>query len=353
MEHFTQNSEPFSLTVIVPNRNDAKYLRKCIESVVTQDVPPDEFIILDDVSTDNSVEVIKNAIQGYPFARLVCNPKNLGGGGVGNANMGLSLGTGKYIYFLGANDFVLPGLFAKMKASLTQNPDAGLWSGMVWLVDESGKYIRMHPSPVVSQSDHFFPAEECRHMMMSTGNWLTGQTTVYRREALIEAGGFDVSLKGLCDLLAAQVVASRYGAAFSPRPLAVMRIHRGAFLVATLADSQLLDSILNDIETRGPKIEPRLFTPNMLAKTRLRFYFASLRLSNGQAMGNIISKSVWWRRVALRLVSVIPISFGALRTALYFLVMRPFDVLPTIWYRLMGASIVLVRERLKGRIPQA
>ena len=39
MGHFTQNSEPFSLTVIVPNRNDAKYLRKCIESVVTQDVP--------------------------------------------------------------------------------------------------------------------------------------------------------------------------------------------------------------------------------------------------------------------------------------------------------------------------
>ena len=205
---------------------------------------------------------------------------------------GLSLGTGKFIYFLGANDFVLPGLFAKMKASLTQNPDAGLWSGMVWLVDENGKYIRMHPSPVVSQLDRFFSAEECRHMMMSIGNWLTGQTTVYRREALIEAGGFDASLKALNDLLAAHVVASRYGAVFSPRPLGVMRIHRGAFLVPTLPDSQLLESILNDIEIRVPKVESKLVTTNRLAKTRLRFYFASLRLSNGRTMDGIIEVSL-------------------------------------------------------------
>ena len=33
--------------------------------------------------------------------------------------------------------------------------------------------------------------------------------------------------------------------------------------------------------------------------------------------------------------------------------MRPYDVLPTIWYRLIGSFIVLMRERLKGRIPQA
>ena len=128
---------------------------------------------------------------------------------------GIEPGTGKFIYFLGANDFVLPGLFAKMKASLTQTrtPDFGpAWSG-------GGRKRQIHPHASLAGGiavGPFFSAEECRHMMMSIGNWLTGQTTVYRREALIEAGGFDASLKALNDLLAAHVVASRYGAVFSP-----------------------------------------------------------------------------------------------------------------------------------------
>lgn len=351
MSNFKQDSEPFSLSIIVPNRNDAKYLRRCIESVVSQDVKPDEFIILDDVSTDNSVKVISEAIRGYPFARLVINPENLGGGGVGNANKGLRLSRSKFVYFLGANDFILPGLIAKIKESLTAYPDAGLWSAMVWLVDENDQYIRMHPSPVVSPSDCFFTAEECRGMMISIGNWLTGQTTVYRREALIEAGGFDASLKALCDLLAAHVVASRYGAAFSPIPLGVMRIHKGAFLVNTLGDMNLLDSILTDISNRGPKVEPPLFTPRMLERTRLRFYFASLRLSKGATLPHVRAASGLARRWALSIADITPKKLERLRTGLYFLIMRPFDVLPTIWYRLFGALLVLRREKAAGRIP--
>jgi glycosyltransferase involved in cell wall biosynthesis len=348
---FKQDNEPFSLSVIVPNRNDAQYLARCIGSIVTQDVPPDELIILDDVSTDNSVEVISEAICGYPFARLVINQRNLGGGGVGNSNRGLSLAKSKFVYFLGANDFVLPGFFAKIKTGLTMFPHAGLWSAMVWLADEDGNYIRMHPSPVVALWDRLFSPVECRKMMLSIGNWLTGQTTVYRREALVEAGGFDASLKALCDLLAAHVVASRYGAAYLPQPLAVMRIHRDAFLVNTLSDTAVLDSILADIAKRGPTAEPALFTPAMLERTRLRFHFASLRLSKGATLQHVRASSGPLRRWALSMVDTIPSALGGLRTGFYFLVIRPFDILPTLWYRLLGASLVLLREKRAGRVP--
>jgi cellulose synthase/poly-beta-1,6-N-acetylglucosamine synthase-like glycosyltransferase len=343
-----QDAAPFSLSVVVPNFNDAKYLQQCIESVVTQDVPPDEFIILDDASTDNSIEVIEAAIRGYPFARLERNPENLGQGGVPNANKGLSLATSKFVYFLGANDLILPGLFRKMKECLEQHPEAGLFSGMVWLVNEDGNYLRMHPSPVLSLQDTFIPARRCRDIMASKGSWLTGQTTVYRREALLEAGGFSASLKGLCDLLAAQVVASRYGAAFSPSPLGVMRIHRGALLVATVADSTSLENILDEVAVRGPQAEPALFSPAMLERTRLRFYFASLRLSQGATLPHVKTRVGPLRRAALALTGAMP---KPLHTALYFLVMRPFDVLPTLWYRLVGASLILLREKLAGRVP--
>lgn len=350
-EGFVQDNESFSLSVVVPNFNDAKYLKQCIESVVTQDVPPDEFIILDDASTDNSVEVISAAIRGYPFAHLVQNPQNLGEGGVPNANKGLGLAKSKFVFFLGANDFILPGLFRKMKECLQSHPGAGLFSAMVWLVDEDGRYLRMHPSPVLALEDKFIPAERCRDIMGTKGSWLTGQTTVYRREALLEAGSFSSSLKGLCDLLAAQVVASRYGAVFSPSPLGVMRIHRGALLVSTVADERVLEGILDEVAERGPQAEPKLFTRSMLERTRLRFYFASLRLSQGATLPHVRAMSGLWRRLALSLTDLLPRSMGSLRTGLYFLAMRPFDVLPTIWYRLIGASIVLRREKNAGRVP--
>lgn len=345
---FAQDDAPFSLSVVVPNFNDAKYLKQCIESVVTQDVPPDEFIILDDASTDNSVEVIEAAIRGYPFARLVRNPQNLGHGGVPNANKGLQTAKCKFVYFLGANDFILPGLFRKVKECLERYPRAGLFSAMVWLVDEDGRYLKMHPSPVLSLSDTYLLPDRCRSTMASKGSWLTGQTTVYRREALLAAGGFDVKLGGLCDLLAAQVVASRYGAAFSPSPLGVMRIHRGALLVDTVAKPEILEPALEDVARRGPSVEPTLFTPDMLTRTRLRFYFASLRLSQGASLAHVRTRVGPLRSAALALTDRMP---RALRTGLYFLLMRPFDVLPTLWYRLGGASLILLREKLAGRVP--
>lgn len=349
MTKFVQDDQPFSLSVVVANRNDGKYLRVCIESVVRQSVPPDEFIILDDESTDNSVEVIEAAIRGYPFARLVRNPKNLGG--VQNANHGLSLAKSKYVYFLGANDMVLPGLFERARSCLERMP-AGIWSGMVWLMDEEDRYIRMHPSPVIALRDSYYTPEACRAMMCGLGNWLTGQTTIYRREALVEAGGFDPKLKGLCDLLAAHVVTSRYGAAYSPAPLGVMRIHKGAFLTETLEDIAGLDAILDEIELRGPQVEPALFTPEMLRRTRLRFYFASLRLSKGATTSAIMRKYGVARRLLLALTKWIPKALSSVRTGLYFFIMRPFDVLPTIRYRFCGAAWIRLVEQFARRIPR-
>jgi len=346
---FTQDGAPFSLAVVIPNRNDSKYLPACLRSIVSQEVKPDELIIIDDESTDDSVAVIRRELAGHPFARLEINPKNLGG--VQTANLGLRLARSKFVLFMGANDFILPGHFARMKACLERFPHSGLWSGMVWLVDEQDRYIRMHPSPVIALGDAFFSGASCRTMVRRFGSWLTGQTTVYRREALLESGALDPSLKGLNDLLAALVVASRYGAAFSPAPVGVMRIHAGAFLPATLQDSAELDRILGEVRARGPKVEPALFTQQVLDRTEQRFYFASLRLSGGATLAHIKRRSGPIRRALLDIAGRVPGRFERLRVGLFFVAMRPFDIVPTIWYRILGAGMVLLGEKLAGRAP--
>lgn len=346
---FLQDDAPFSLSVVIPNRNDSKYLPKCLRSIVSQDIKPDELIIIDDESTDDSIEVISRELAGHSFARLEVNPKNLGG--VQTANLGLRLAKSKFVLFMGANDYILPGHFSRMKACLEKFPSAGLWSAMVWLVDEQDRYIRMHPSAVIALSDAFFSGQQCRQMVRDFGNWLTGQTTVYRREALLEAGALDPSLKGLNDLLAAQVVASRYGAAFSPVPVGVMRIHAGAFLPETLKNTAELERILGEVRRRGPQVEPALFTEEVLKRTELRFYFASLRLSGGATLEHVRGKSRWLRRLVLGLAAVIPPSLPGMRVVCYFAAMRPFDILPTIWYRILGSGLILLREWRAGRVP--
>ncbi len=62
-----------SIAVIVPNWNDARHLPRCLRSVLDQESPPDELIVVDDASTDDSVATIKSLIAGNPRARLIEN----------------------------------------------------------------------------------------------------------------------------------------------------------------------------------------------------------------------------------------------------------------------------------------
>ena len=338
----------YSISVIIPNRNDGPYLERCISSVMMQRVPPDELIILDDVSTDNSLQIIERLIHDCPYARLHKNPINLGA--VENSNLGLSLAKGKYVHFLGANDFVLPGFYEQAKICLTRYP-AGLWSAMLWQVDESNRYLRIHPSPVISLGDTYFSPKQCRNMMFNIGNWLTGQSTVYVRKGLNEVGGFDRTLNALGDLLAAHVVASRYGASFTPLPLAVMRVHQGAFLTETLEKFENLKSIIEIISDKGPIKEPELFTDKMLERTKYRFYFSSLKISNGKTLNAIACEIGKLKKILIKTIKFVPREFVRLRTVLFFVIMRPFDIVQFFWYRLIGTIFINIKEYLYGRLP--
>src|SRR6267378_1457403 len=100
-----------SLSVVVPNYNHARYLPTCLKAILAQSVTPIELIVVDDASTDNSIEVIKQFVTQNPLVRLVQNEKNMGV--ALTQNRGLTLARGEYIFMQAADDEVLPGLFEK------------------------------------------------------------------------------------------------------------------------------------------------------------------------------------------------------------------------------------------------
>src|SRR6266446_9379766 len=98
-----------TVTVVLTNYNHSRFLRESLGSLFNQTRPADEYIIIDDASTDDSVALILDLISRIPEAKLVQNPKNIGC--VAGMNKGLSMAKGDIVFFAAADDVYYPALF--------------------------------------------------------------------------------------------------------------------------------------------------------------------------------------------------------------------------------------------------
>ena len=99
------------LSVIIPMYNSAKWLPKCLDSVLNQDVAKTdlEIVCINDGSPDNSEEIAKQYRSAYPETVVVLNQENQGPSGA--RNNGIRNATGKYLCFVDPDDFVEPNVY--------------------------------------------------------------------------------------------------------------------------------------------------------------------------------------------------------------------------------------------------
>lgn len=97
------------LSVIVPVYNVSKYLAKCLDSLLAQDLMPEEYeiIVVNDGSTDNSGEIAKEYAETHSNIVLI-NQENQGLSGA--RNTGIKLAQGKYIQFVDSDDYLEPNV---------------------------------------------------------------------------------------------------------------------------------------------------------------------------------------------------------------------------------------------------
>lgn len=106
------NNKSPMVSIVVPVYNVEKYVETCIESVLTQTLKDFEIVIIDDVSTDQSYEIIRRNYSKYHNVKFVQNETNLGLGAT--RNIGINLAHGKYIYFVDSDDVILPNCIEKL-----------------------------------------------------------------------------------------------------------------------------------------------------------------------------------------------------------------------------------------------
>lgn len=99
-----KNSNPV-ISVIIPVYNTGLYLEECLDSIVKQNFKDFEVICIDDGSSDNSLEILKNYEERYDNFKILAQPNM----GVSHArNKGLQHAKGEYIAFLDSDDFIKP-----------------------------------------------------------------------------------------------------------------------------------------------------------------------------------------------------------------------------------------------------
>jgi glycosyltransferase involved in cell wall biosynthesis len=122
------------ISIITPSYNQSKYLEDTIQSVIGQNYPALEYIIIDGGSTDNSVEIIKK-YEGYISYWESRKDK-----GQANAiNRGFSIATGDIIAWLNSDDFYLPGTLNYISRVFGQESDLKIVFGNCFHLDEDKK----------------------------------------------------------------------------------------------------------------------------------------------------------------------------------------------------------------------
>ena len=209
-------------SVIMPLYNKERYVKKAIESVIAQTYRDFELIIIDDGSTDNSLEVVKGLK--IEDRRLKTLTQSNSGVAVAR-NRGVAESHGEFVCFLDADDWWEPTFLEEMDKLIAEYPNAGIYAS---------NYIYYKPGKThvaLNLERGYIDYPKAYYEGSSMPVW-TGATCMPRK-VFDEMGGFPVGIKLGEDFLLWAKTALHYPVAFSEKPLAFYNNDVPASLRAT------------------------------------------------------------------------------------------------------------------------
>jgi glycosyltransferase involved in cell wall biosynthesis len=165
------------MTVLMPVYNASRFLREALDSVLSQTFQDFEFLIMDDGSTDDSIEII----QGYNDSRirLLRNEKNLGISET--LNKGIQLSSCELIARMDADDVCNPFRLQKQYNYMTSHPDCALLSSWTRVMTEDNKFVRLERYR--SRYYYYNLTFEC---------WMYHPSVVFRRAPVLDVGAYSM-----------------------------------------------------------------------------------------------------------------------------------------------------------------
>jgi len=207
------NATPL-VSVVVATYNMGRYVCTAVDSVLQQDYPELEVVVVDDGSTDDTAERL--ARYGGDARVRIFRQDNAGQ--TVAKNRGLSEARGEMVGFCDADNYWLQGKLRTQINAFSQRPDLGVVYGELKFIDGEGNNL---PASTVTRYSGRITAQ------LLLDNFVTFNTTLVPRRILEEIGGFDESLSMAIDYDLWLRISVRYEFLYLPRPLVAYRIWNG------------------------------------------------------------------------------------------------------------------------------
>jgi glycosyltransferase involved in cell wall biosynthesis len=176
----------FTVSVVIPAYNAEQYIRRALDSVLSQTWQAGEIIVVDDGSTDRTEDILK-----YYSDKIIYIRQSNFGASVAR-NTGIERATGNWIAFLDADDQWLPTKLEMQNRHLQDNSDLVWTYGNYWIFDSHGKSRKLaFISPPAIIKGEIIPD----YLIVHSVHCIRTSTLVVTKKALLEAGLFVPDLK--------------------------------------------------------------------------------------------------------------------------------------------------------------
>jgi glycosyltransferase involved in cell wall biosynthesis len=217
-----------SVSILIPNYNHAAYIGQALAALAEQSRPADEIIVVDDASTDNSLEIIDGFQARLPQLRVLRNPRNLGV--TASINRALSEARSAYVVCSAADDWLRPDFIKRMTSVVERFPGLPLYvSQCVRYFADTEQVREFGPDSelgcwYVGSEVAFVSPQLLCELLDRRFVWLPITGAFVDRDALRGLGGFDPALRWHSDWFVTYTLALRSGFAVLPEPHAIFRV---------------------------------------------------------------------------------------------------------------------------------
>lgn len=217
MTEKSDNTTP-DVFVMVPLRNHAKYIERCLRSIFAQTLHPVKLVVIDNGSTDGAPDVVERVLKDCPFpSELIVHEDR---GLCSSLNEGFALSHGKYFAYLGSDDIWLPRFLEERVKLLEQRPNAVLGYGHANYIDENDQIYGSTADPDEYGVD--FVDGDAREMLLNVVVPISS-SVFYRRSALEKVSWNQDSILEDYEMYLKLMVEGEF--AFDPQILAAWRKH--------------------------------------------------------------------------------------------------------------------------------
>lgn len=284
------------VSVVIPYFNAGRWIDRTLRSVFAQRFADYEVVLVD----DGSHEPLPAALRSEPRIRIV---RQANRGLAGARNRGIAETGGEFVAPIDADDLWHPDYLAALVSALDAAPDAPFAYAHSYRIDEDDRLI---PGPAI-------PSPPPRHDLiglLTLNSVGCGSAAVFRRAAVVAAGGYDETLRdraaqGAEDWKLILRLARRAAPVLVRRQLVAYRLTRTGMSQAT-PDRQLraIEAVLADVRREFPELADRHFAD---ARTMMRAWLLPAflhqrmyRTAFGEAATAYLRNPLWWRSRNLR-----------------------------------------------------